>query len=254
MNRTITASWIFDSRPPVLQKDRAQYHYLKQHFRGWIIETTSDVFDPAAATLFDFRTSQNGSMRFMYTLPFSANRALVEYTIFSEHLLKEEDYQKPLEEYIRDILHLKDFKILEVEQGAIPMTDQPLPRRQGERVMAIGTAGGRVKPSSGYAFLRIQQDTAAIVRSLEGSGQPFYKDDTPARYRWFDRVMLQVMKQNGGQMAAIFTQLFEKNRTQDIFRFLDERGSWLQDLKIISSLPWKPFLGALWRLVVLRRV
>ena len=130
-DRSITASWVFDSRPPVLQEDRARYHYLKQHFRGWVIETTADVFDPAAATLFDFRTSQNGSMRFMYTLPFSANRALIEYTIFSEHLLNEEGYQKPLEEYLRDVLHLKDFKILEVEQGAIPMTDQPLPRRQG---------------------------------------------------------------------------------------------------------------------------
>lgn len=248
--RTITASWVFDSRPPVLQKDRARYHYLKQHFRGWIIETSSEVFDPAAATLFDFRTSQYGSMRFMYTLPFSAKRALVEYTIFSEHLLKEEDYQKPLEEYLRDVLHLKDFKILEVEQGAIPMTDQPLPRRLGERVIAIGTAGGRVKPSSGYAFLRIQQDTAAIVRSLESSGQPFYKDDTPGCYRWFDRIMLQVMKRQGDRMAAIFTALFQRNSAQDIFRFLDERGSWLQDLKIISSLPGMPFLRALWGLVI----
>ena len=249
-DRTLTASWVFDSRPPILQEDRAKYHYLKQHFRGWVIETALDVFDPSTATLFDFRTEQKGSMRFMYTLPFSANQALVEYTIFSEQLLKEEDYQRPLQEYIRDVLNLKDFKILEVEQGVIPMSDQPLPRRRGERVMAIGTAGGRVKPSSGYAFLRIQQDTAAIIRSLENSGQPFYKDQTPGRYRCFDRIMLQVMKRQGNQMAAIFTTLFQKNSIQDIFRFLDERGSWLQDLKLISSLPWAPFLRALWRLVI----
>ena len=249
-DRTFTASWVFDSRPPILQEDQAKHHYLKQHFRGWVIETALDVFDPSAATLFDFRTEQKSSMRFMYTLPFSARQALVEYTIFSEQLLKEEDYQKPLQDYFRDVLQLKDFKILEVEQGAIPMTDQPLPRRSGERVMAIGTAGGRVKPSSGYAFLRIQKDTAAIVRSLEISGHPFYKDQTAGRYHWFDRIMLQVMKREGGRMAAIFTALFQKNSIQDIFRFLDERGSWLQDLKIISSLPWAPFLRALWRLVI----
>ena len=62
------------------------YHHLNQHFRGWEIETDRPVFNPQLPTLFDFRTPQDGHMRFVYTLPFAENRALIEYTLFSAHL------------------------------------------------------------------------------------------------------------------------------------------------------------------------
>ncbi len=243
----VRTDWFFDSRPPSLSAHHSPYRHLKQHFVGWVIQTEADVFDPALPTLFDFRTPQAGAMRFFYVIPFSKRQALVEYTLFSEELLTEQAYADAIRAYLQTELGLESYTVVESESGVIPMTDQPLPRQLGERWMAIGTRGGRVKPSSGYAFLRILRDSAAIVESLQRHGHPFDLPEPPARYALFDAIMLEVMRSHPDQMADIFTALFRKNPIQRIFHFLDEKNSLGQDLRLIASLPWGPFLGALWR-------
>ena len=253
-NDHLTAEWVFDSRPPELESDPKKYHYLKQHFKGWVVRSEGSVFSPGTATLFDFRTPQYEQMRFFYVLPFDANTALVEYTLFSADLLKEEEYDEALRVYLHDVLKVESFEVVEEERGVIPMSDQPLVRRLGQHIMAIGTRGGRVKASSGYAFLRIQNDTKAIIHSLETTGNPFYQEKKAWRYPIFDRIMLQVMHRSGGQMARIFTRLFQRNSIERIFQFLDEEGSLWQDLRLIGSLPWWPFLRALWRIWVIKKI
>jgi lycopene beta-cyclase len=134
------------------------------------------------------------------------------------------------------------------------MTDRPFPRKVGQRVMAVGTRGGLVKPSSGYAFLRIQLDSAAIVRSLSDYGHPFAVRPSPWRYRLFDSIMLQVMFRQGDRMKSIFTSLFQNNPIQRIFRFLDEAAPLPENLQLLASLPSTPFLKALIRLKLLGRI
>ncbi|MEW6179613.1 MAG: lycopene cyclase family protein [Chloroflexota bacterium] len=255
-DQNFQGEWIFSSLydPQRIKPQPQKYHYLKQHFRGWEIETEAAAFDPQTPTLFDFRIPQNGQMRFMYILPFSEHRALIEYTLFSTDLLPDEEYNLNLQQYIHRQLGIKEFQIGQVENGVIPMTDHPLPRRLGQRILAIGTLGGRVKPSSGYAFLRIQRDSDAIVESLLKNGHPFELPDSPSRYRLFDSIMLQVMLRNGNQMDEVFTQLFKNNPIQRIFAFLDENQTFTGDLKVLASLPPLPFLLALLRLKVLRRI
>ncbi len=250
------AAWAFDSifRPADYFHGPPGYHYLKQHFRGWEIVTPSDCFDPLTATLFDFRTPQKGAMRFFYILPFSKRRALVEYTIFSADVLKPHEYDRAISEYLENVRHIPRYRTDAVESGVIPMTDRPFPRKLGERVMAIGTKGGLVKPSSGYAFYRMQKDAAAIVKSLINFGNPFQVPVTPWRYRLFDTIMLQVMYRQGGQMKDIFTQLFKNNPTPAIFRFLDETASLEENIRLLASLPSTPFLKALFRVKLLRKV
>jgi lycopene beta-cyclase len=65
---------------------------LMQHFKGWIIETNDKVFDTSAGTLMDFRVHQNHGTSFVYVMPLAANRALVEYTLFTEQLLAANEY------------------------------------------------------------------------------------------------------------------------------------------------------------------
>ena len=243
----VKADWFFDSRPPKISLENPNYRYLKQHFLGWVIQTETELFDPAVPTLFDFRTPQAGAMRFFYILPFSRKETLVEYTLFSEELLTKEDYQTAIRVYLEEQLGLEKYSIVDQEQGVIPMTDQPLPRKLGEHWMAIGTRGGRVKPSSGYAFLRILRDAQAIVVSLVEHGHPFELPKNPARYGLFDSIMLEVMRTHPNEMAGIFTILFQKSPIQRIFNFLDENNSLWEDIRLIGSLPWTPFLKALWR-------
>ncbi len=255
-NKVFTADFAFDSilKPADIQLQPQKYHYLKQHFLGWIIETADPFFDPKTPTLFDFRIPQNGAMRFMYILPFSPNSALIEYTLFSEALLSQSEYQQSLQDFIEKDLGIKSYTISEPEQGIIPMTDHVFPRRPSAHVLNIGTKGGRVKPSSGYAFWRIQQDSSAVVRSLLAYNHPFHIPESPVRYRWFDTILLQIMRRHPDECADIFTILFEHNSIQDIFRFLNEDGSWFSDLKILSSLPPYRFVQALIKVKLLKRV
>lgn len=250
------ARWVFDStfKPSDYYRGPARYHYLKQHFKGWEIETPVDTFDPSVVTMFDFRTPQKGCMRFFYILPYSRRRALVEYTLFSADLLKPNEYDRAISEYLENVRRIPKYRIESVETGVIPMTDRPFPRKLGERIMAIGTRGGLVKPSTGYAFLRMQKDNAAITEALCNLGSPFPVPTTPWRYRWYDTIMLQVMHRQGDRMAQIFTALFKNNSIQNIFRFLDEEAPLHENLRLILSLPKTPFLKALFRVKFLRKV
>ena len=246
-----------------------RYHYLQQHFLGWVIRTEQPCFDTSRATLFDLRTPQNGIFRFVYTLPFSETEAMCEYTIFSADLLPPHEYRNALDDYIQTYVGAAQssadgsaggqsarnrsavdegaairYRIVEEEACVIPMTDEPFPRRGGNRVMRIGTRGGRVKASSGYAFLRIARDSAAIVRSLLETGQPFHGRVPPRRYNTFDSMLLQILHRNGDLGKRVFTDLFQKNPVQRIFRFLDEEGSLSENLALMATVPWWPFIRA----------
>ncbi len=237
-----------------LPAQNGSYQHLKQHFRGWEIETDQPFFNPQLPTLFDFRMPQAGHTRFVYTLPFAESRALIEYTLFSPELLPSEAYDAGLRTYVEDLLGIRRYKIKHVEAGVIPMTDHPFLRRLGQHVMAIGTKGGRVKPSTGYAFLRIQRDSAAIVQSLIKHDQPFNVPAQRGRFHLHDAILLNIMTHHPDDLKPIFTLMFRNNPILRIFRFLDETVPFDEELRFIASLPPWRFLQALFRLKVLRRI
>ena len=251
------ADWIFDSTFLIKQfnPEKRNIHLLMQHFRGWEIKTEKPAFDPDAVTMFDFRTLQDGAMRFIYLLPFTYTHALIEYTLFSEHLLSSDEYDSALLMYLHDHLHLDktEYQILDVEDGIIPMTDYPFKRKLGNHILATGTKGGVVKPSTGYAFLRIQKDSASISRSLQMHGNPWHYYNPPARYSFYDSTMLHVMKYHANTMANIFTSMFKKNKIQNIFHFLDEDGTILSDLSLLTSVPVKPFIQAVYEIYLMKK-
>jgi lycopene beta-cyclase len=144
------AHYAFDSRPPNLSKLKqpAKYRYLWQHFVGWEVEVDKDVFDPATVEFMDFRGPQHHEARFMYVLPYSTRKALVEYTLFSATLLSKAEYEAAIRDYLSNTLDVKNYRITAEEAGAIPMTDHPLPARAGQHIINIGTRGGRAKPST----------------------------------------------------------------------------------------------------------
>jgi lycopene beta-cyclase len=242
--------WVFDSRFPSAdwRPNPARYHSLRQHFKGWIIETPGAAFDPDTVTFLDFRTPQRGEMRFFYVLPLSERQALVEFV-----LLSPDRDDQALRAYIEGVLGRRDYRVVAEEGGLNPLTDQPFPRRAGQRGMTIGVRGGMIKPTSGYAFTRIQRDSAAVVRSLLASGHPFDVPASPPVFRLCDSLMLHVMQHHGAQMRGIFSALFKNNPIQRIFRFLDEATTPAENAALIASVPPRPFLQALWQMKVKAR-
>jgi len=249
------ARWVFDSRfhLPSFAPDPARYHYLHQHFQGWEIETSADAFDPEIPTFLDFRTPQHDATRFCYVLPLSTRHALVEYVASTRPPHRGEDHAGPLYDYLQRSLGITEYRILTREGGMSPLTDYPFPRRAGRHVMTIGVAGGRLKPTSGYAFMRIQDDSAAIVRSLLRVGHPFDVPPDLARYRLYDAILLDLMANDGIAIGPIFSALFQHNPIQRIFRFLDQAGSLWENLCLIATLPPRRFIHALFRMYVLGR-
>jgi lycopene beta-cyclase len=236
------ADYIFNSilfHKPVLKKKE---HYLLQHFKGWVIETTQPVFNPGEATLMDFRTGQEQGTTFVYVMPFAPTRALIEYTLFTKSMLQPGGYDEGLKNYIRDVLQIGSYNILEEETGVIPMTNHRFPLSDGH-IIYIGTAGGQTKASSGYTFRFIQKHSAAIVAELKNGNSPVVQTGKK-RFSFYDSVLLHILSHNTVAGREIFTRLFQKNKPQQVLRFLDNESSLKDELKIISSLPTWPFLKA----------
>ena len=246
--QVFAASYAFDSRPPTIEPQPSTFRYLLQHFVGWEIETAHDVFDPQVMEFMDFRGSQHHEARFIYVLPFSPRRALVEYTLFSPTPLSKAAYEAQIVEYIQNTLGLAadQYRIVAEEVGAIPMTDHPLPARAGAHIINLGTRAGRAKPSTGYAFQRIQAQSARVVRALAATGRP-PADPTGDKwqFRLFDTLLLDIMQRQGEQTRDIFTQLFQRNPVERIFRFLDEKTNWADNLRIMNSVSAGPFLRSI---------
>ena len=216
---------------------------LQQHFKGWIIETKQPAFDISKPVLMDFRVHQDHGTTFSYLLPFSETIALVEYTLFTETLLASDEYDKGLKNYIETLLNIDDYKVCEEEFGVIPMTNKKFNFFENGRYN-IGTAGGQTKASTGYTFNFIQKHSDQIIEKLI-VGQPLSTLSMPSkRFHFYDTILLRLLKENKLKGKDIFSQLFERNKASQVFKFLDNESSIQEELKIISSLPTMPFLKA----------
>lgn len=235
----LQADYVFSS---LYRPGTARYPLL-QHFKGWIIETAKPVFDPARATLMDFRVSQQHGTTFSYVLPLTPQTALVEYTLFSKELLTDEEYDAGLRNYIRDFIKTEDYRVTEVEKGVIPMTDEVFSDYK-DGIFYIGTAGGQTKASTGYTFQFIQHQAQEILDLLLAGQTPLGQQLPPRRFRFYDNTLLHILYNNTLPGDRIFSTLFRKNKASRVFRFLDNETGLTDELRILSSLPTWPFLKA----------
>lgn len=221
--------------------------YLLQHFKGWVIETAAPSFNSHEATLMDFRVNQQEGTTFFYVMPFSETKALVEFTLFTPSLLDDVTYEESLKNYIEEKLGITDYKVIEKEFGVIPMTDHDFPEGDG-RIIHLGTAGGKTKPSSGYTFKFIQKHVNELVLRLQNEGNPIVKSSNiKKRFLWYDRVLLHILFHRKVEGARIFHLLFKRNSIKRLFSFLDNESTINQELILLNTLPQWPFMKAGWK-------
>ena len=222
----------------------AGQQYFLQHFKGVKIRSEELNLELSTAWLMDFRTDQAHGATFFYTLPMSNNEIFVEYTFFSKKVLSESDYDAGIHEYIKSVLKLQQYEILESEMGAIPMTNYHFQRRNGNLIY-IGTAGGDTRASTGYTFTNLQKTITNILSQYKTSGSPLnFKEHHGLLTALYDGTLLQVMDANNYPPHQIFTDLFEHTDGRSIFKFLDAESSLFTDVKIMKSLRTWPFLKA----------
>ena len=216
-------------------KHQRTYPVLKQHFLGWFVETEEAQFDASVATFMDFTVAQENNTRFMYVLPESSRRALFEYTLFSEKLLSNEEYEAEIAAYLKE-KGIENYKIIEKEQGVIPMTCYKFWKHNSDHVLNIGTAGGWSKASTGYTFMNICKKTMEVVAFLK-TDKTFKEFHKSSRFWWYDLLLLDVLHKRNDLGSSIFGLLFKKNTTQKIFKFLDEETSFAEELRIMATMP-----------------
>jgi lycopene beta-cyclase len=115
----------------------------------------------------------------------------------------------------------------------------------GRHVLRIGRRGGRVRPSTGYAVLRILADTRAIRRSLRRHGHPFAVPADPAWQRALDRIWLHALQRERAALEPAFLSLFTNASVDQVLRFLDGEARPGDVLAVVRALPPRPFLRAL---------
>ena len=179
----------------------------------------------------------------MYVLPMSKKVALFEYTLFSKQLLGKQEYEMEIADYLRS-KGIKDYTIIEKEQGVIPMTSYKFWKHNSKNVINIGTVGGWSKASTGYTFMNICKKTKSLVEFMK-TDKSFRKFHKVTRFWWYDLLLLDVLSKNNAIGAKIFGLLFKRNKVQKIFKFLDEETSFGQDLTVMLSMPPFRFVGAL---------
>lgn len=243
-NASYEASYVFNSI--IFNKiDTSKYNYVAQHFGGWLIRTKTKTFNPNQAVLMDFRIPQVGETRFMYLLPTSEDTALLEATAFSNNILTAEEYGQMIKDYIQEFTEIGEYEILHKEIGVIPMTDYNFKQHNQPHIVQIGTMGGQVKPSSGYAFTRIQNHTQKIIQQLEIGKSPHIKESIlKKRFMMYDTILLNVMLNNRVPAHRIFSQLFKRNKGSSVLKFLNEQTTIPQEIVITNTAPHLPFIIA----------
>lgn len=245
--KTYTAPHVFDSRiSPEYFENKNESVLIHQHFKGWMIETEEEVFNPAAFTMMDYRLQYKDSTSFTYVLPLTKKKAFVEFTFFTPFKVEEHVYDLYLERYLKEVLKLQEYKITATEIGIIPMTNFSFQQYNSKRITKIGTAGGWVKPSSGYAFKHTEKKVGLLIENLKNN-RPTTTNFYSKKYHFLDTVFLKVLQNENSKGKWVFEQLYLKNSTPSIFKFLDEETSVIEDFKIVKSLYSKAFIKALFQ-------
>ena len=218
---------------------------LLQHFVGQVVQTQNPCFDPGRIEFMNFNVPQKGNTRFMYVLPLGSNKALLEYTLFSENVLERIEYLDAIAAFLKE-LPTGDYEIIEEEEGKIPMTCYRFDLKNSSKILHIGTAGGWTKPSTGYAFQRINEKTKELVEFLK-KGQPLSQFGKRDRFWFYDLLFIDVLAKDNAHGADLFKRMFKKNSPEVIFRFLDEKSSLWQEFQIMRSFNVRQFVNALWK-------
>lgn len=225
------------SKPELI--DTFKKDFIWQHFKGWIIETEEPFFNEDQFTMMDYRVSEKEKIDFFYVLPFSQKHAMVEFTEFSKKMYTQKVYDSKIENYIREVMKLSDYTIIDSEYNAIPMTTAKLQLRD-RKVLNIGTVAGFVKASSGYSFTRTIKFAKHLAKALMSDGNVKLPSKYGPLYKLMDSTLLQVFQDDPETGKKSYFGMFDRLKAYEIFRFLDETATLRETLSVFTVVD-KPY-------------
>ena len=218
---------------------------LFQHFYGCEVVFDENVNLPEYPIIMDFNCNQDSWVHFFYTLPMGKNKIFIENTwISNEKSFAFERYIAEINYYIQNNLNYKKkYKTNYSEIGSIPMFHFKNNVKY-KKLINIGTAGNLTRKSTGYTFLNIQKSVKQIAINISKK-QNIKESSVSLKYNYLDDIFIKVLLEKKGSMHEVFFDLFKKNKTKDIVKFLSNTSNWFEDLKIILSMPKLIFIKKL---------
>ena len=241
---TFNASFVFDSRVESTDSDQS---ILKQVFIGIRIKVSEPLFDPKKWGLMDFETRPSNGFDFIYTLPFSTHEALIEYTAYTTEERTEEELLNELKEFLNQKYGSIAYDIQFQESGKIPMSTRNFFSSVSPRHIPIGTAAGWTKPSTGYTFAPIQENCAALVARLEKDEHTSLHFPRKTRFVFYDNILLTIAHRWPKRLPGLFLNLFSSSRPDLVFRFLSEKTTFSEEIRLLSGLKFGIFIKGLLR-------
>ncbi len=233
---------LIDTRPPPVSAGEG----LLQSFTGIEVETPEPRFDPATVGLMAFEAPARDDITFLYTLPFSPTRALLELTRMSPVCGR-----APAREQVRALLRERlgcDFIVHRHETGCLPMIPLGPAPPAPPRMLRMGTLAGALRASTGYGFANIQAQAEDLARRMDGGAEAalgWRAAPPPAWMRGMDRLFLQVLRRHPENGPRLLTTLFRRCPTAPLVRFLTGTGGLLDGGRVALSMPKAPFLREL---------
>ena len=167
----LTGDYIFDARGFTFD-DNIKLGIQK--FYGKTIETVKP-HNLKYPIIMDATVAQNDGYRFIYCLPFSKNKILIEDTYYSDGLNFDQDkYNKRIDKYI-EANDWTEHKVIRVEKGILPITlavDSKLIEKRGlkyKEPIKIGMRGNFYHPVTGYSFPDSVRLASKISKTINSS-------------------------------------------------------------------------------------
>jgi len=238
----VTARAIVDTRPA--QSPRRDGAALWQSFYGQEIECSAPVFDPSAMDLMDFLAPDTRHVPFVYVLPVTPTRALVEVTVFGATPLAPRDLSARLAAAVVARVGDAPYSVLRSEHGVLPMGLKEVPKSVHPSYVRVGVMAGGARPSTGYAFQRIQRWAGECAQALVSGGHPVGHRPDPWALRMMDQIFLDVLRADPSGGGALFFSLFSRADPARVIRFLSGDAGVIDSLAVVAAMPVPPFVRA----------
>ncbi len=233
----LTSRYVIDTRPT------GRTSGYGQSFLGQEIRVGFDAFDPDDVPMMCFAAPRPDRVDFVYILPFARDEALVEVTTFGPEIPDISDHRHWLNNEIARLARGQSYDVLREERAFIPMVlPRPGPPNAPARFARAGLRGGAARPSTGYAYQRIQEmaDLCA-AQILRGADSIDLRIDSPVT-RFMDGVFLRVLQRRPDRGPALFSALFRNAPADRLERFLSGSTASIDRVSVMASLPPVPFL------------
>lgn len=227
-----------------------------QKFVG--IEFAAYAPDPACAMIMDATVPQLDGYRFVYVLPMSKERVLVEDTYYSN---SPELPAQEIADRVRQLAAERGLRGPELRQetGVLPILiggDPELFWPRADPVARLGLAGGFFHPTTGYSFglaLQLADELASLAGPLDAATVAGWSRDRFFRH-WRETRFFRLLNRMLFRAAApderhrVFAH-FYRLPPERIARFYAGKLAWSDKARILSGKPPVPVLAAIKALI-----